>query len=202
MLGGLRRLASRLAPRSPSVLAAASSSAVAITSASHVTLAEPQKAGSAELGVTIKDLKPGDGAVAATGDWVELHYVVRLLGDGSVIEDTRASGYGDRDYGAPLRFELGNLGDAAALRALHPAALDMRVGGVRRVRTSLIEPHFGYRVAPRVLERDFEGRQTHRVLQGDWLIDVTVELVTASEKPPSPRWHSLLPDWRAVMPAG
>lgn len=109
--------------------------------------------------------------------WVAVHYAVRLVGDGSLVEDTRSSGYGDRAYGQPLRFELGNMGDEDVLRVLHVAVLDMHVSGRRRARACLSQPDFGYREKPRTIERRGDGRKVVRRLEGDWLIDVEVELV-------------------------
>ena len=118
------------------------------------------------------------------GHALTLHYSVQLVGDGTSIEDTRTSGYGDRPYGQPLQFELGDLGDLDVLRALHSTALDMRVGGVRRVRTSLLEPDFGYRDLPTLIESR-EGRKVIRRLQGDWLVDVTVDLLAVELQRPT-----------------
>ena len=134
--------------------------------------------------VSIRELHEGHGPVAETGSWVTVHYKVTLLGDDSVLEETRTSGYGDRDYGQPLTFELGDLGDVAVLRALHAAVLDMRVGGRRRVRTALGEPDFGYRHPPDAVSRDFEGRRIPRSFQVDWLIDVEIALLAVSDQPP------------------
>ena len=139
----------------------------------------------APSGLSIKELSKGDGAFAEPGSWLTLHYRVVLVGDGSVVDDTRSSGYGDREYGTPLQFELGDLRDKTVLRALHATALDMRVGGRRRVRTRLLDPSFGYLAdaLPRVLERR-DGRAMYRRLQGDWLIDVEVELLAAAATRP------------------
>jgi hypothetical protein len=136
-------------------------------------------------GISIKELGVGDGALATAGSWVSLHYSVRLLGDGTLVEDTRSSGYGDRDYGEPVEFMLGDLGDAKVLRALHAAALDMRVGGRRRVRTSLSEPHFGYRDTPTVYQVRANGLKVLRRLHQDWLVDVEVELVAVQHERPA-----------------
>ena len=93
--------------------------------------------------LSMRELCEGDGPTARTGAWVTCHYIVRLVGDGTVIEDTRTSGLGDRDYGQPCQFELGNLSEGV-VGALHAGVLDMRVGGRRRIRTCLMEPDFGY----------------------------------------------------------
>ena len=53
------------------------------------------------VGVSIKDLGEGEGERADYGMWVAVHYTVRLLGDDSILADTRTTGYGDRDYGRP-----------------------------------------------------------------------------------------------------
>ena len=143
--------------------------------------------------LSIREVRDGDGETAVTGKWVSVHYTTRLVGDGSVIEDTRTSGYGDRDYGKPCQFELGDLGDSAVLRALHVGALDMRVGGVRRVRTSLLDKTFGYHEPPLALEpRGSDGRPVQRRMQGDWLIDIEITLeAVAAERPPGPLQRAL-----------
>ena len=148
--------------------------------------------------ISLRELHEGDGAVAEAGAWVTVHYTVTLLGDDTVIEETRTSGYGDRDYGQPLTFEVGDLGDNAALRALHAIVLDMRVGGRRRGRTAIAEPDFGYREPPAgVYSRDCEGRRYERRLQGDWLIDVEVSLLSVSDHPPPSPYARLA---RSVLP--
>ena len=76
-------------------------------------------------GVSIKELQPGTGERAELGMWVAVHYTIRLVGDGSVLVDTRTSGYGDRDYGCPEEFTLGQLQDESVLRALHACVIDM-----------------------------------------------------------------------------
>jgi FKBP-type peptidyl-prolyl cis-trans isomerase len=135
--------------------------------------------------LSIRELHVGDGATAKTGDWVSVHYNVQLVGDGSIVEDTRTSGFGDRDYGHCCMFELGDLGNESVLRVLHAAALDMRVGGRRRVRTSVLEPSFGYRDEPPPLYESRGGRRVPRKLHGDWLMDVEVTLEAVSaERPP------------------
>ena len=137
--------------------------------------------------LSIREVREGDGAMAQTGMWVKVHYTTRLIGDGSLIEDTRTSGFGDRDYGEPCFFELGDMKDPSVLRVLHSAALDMRVGGKRRVRTSLLEPSFGYRRPPKVTEvRESDGMTVPRRLQGDWLMEVDMQLeAVQTERPPS-----------------
>lgn len=136
--------------------------------------------------LSIRELRAGDGTAAANGNWVACHYVVRLVGDGTIIEDTRRSGLGDRDYGQPCEFQVGDMG-SNALRALHATVLDMRVGGLRRVRTALLEPSFGYRKPPLVLvpSDDPRGRNMQRTLQGDWLVDIEVSLASVADEPPA-----------------
>lgn len=138
--------------------------------------------------VSIRELQEGNGTMAEAGSFVTVHYRVTLIGDDTIVEDTRASGYGDRDFGQPLTFELGDLGNSAVLRALHAAVLDMRVGGRRRVRTAMGEPDFGYREEPAgVYTRDCEGRRVPRKFQADWLIDVEISLLAVSNQPPPSR---------------
>ena len=142
----------------------------------------PQRAHGA--GVSIKDLGEGQGERANYGMWVAVHYTVRLLGDDSILADTRTTGYGDRDYGRPEQFLLGELQDASVLRALHLCALGMQVGGRRRVRVNLGDADFGYLEIPRVLD----AHLLPRLLKGDWLMDVEVTLVSVKPERPS-RWE-------------
>ena len=142
----------------------------------------PQRAHGA--GVSIKDLGEGEGERADYGMWVAVHYTVRLLGDDSILADTRTTGYGDRDYGRPEQFLLGELQDASVLRALHLCALGMQVGGRRRVRVNLGDADFGYIEIPRVLD----AHLLPRLLKGDWLMDVEVTLVSVKPERPS-RWE-------------
>mmetsp|Transcript_12173 Transcript_12173/g.26289 ORF Transcript_12173/g.26289 Transcript_12173/m.26289 type:complete len:204 (-) Transcript_12173:373-984(-) len=125
------------------------------------------------VAMSLKELLEGDGKIAHQGMRVRVQYIVRLLGDGSLIEDTQHSGWGNRAYGQPFEFTLGDIEDDAVLRALHACVLDMRVGGRRRVRTSILNPLFGYKTLPQV--RD--ARWKVRSLERDWLIDVEVTLV-------------------------
>lgn len=184
-----RRSLARLVPTACGAIALAGvSQACSLSEASGATSREPGPAASlvehAQKGLSIKDLSIGSGEqIAAQGDYITLHYVARLVGDGSVVEDTRSSGWGDRFYGQPLRFRLGDLGDDAVLRVLHAAVLDMRTGGRRRIRTALSDPTFGYRELPGVTERQ-GGQVRYRQLQGDWLVDVEVELLAVDEQPP------------------
>lgn len=136
------------------------------------------------VGVSIKDLGEGEGERAHHGMWVAVHYTVRLIGDNSILVDTRTSGYGDRDYGRPEQFSLGELQDASVLRALHLCVLGMQVGGRRRVRVNLGDADFGYLEIPRVLD----GHLLPRILKGDWLMDVEVTLVSVKPERPS-RWE-------------
>lgn len=141
--------------------------------------------------LSIKELKEGSGTAAELGTWASVHYEVRLVGDGTLVESTKSSGYGDRTYGEPLLFEVGNLRDAQVLRSLHATVLDMRVGGVRRVRTCLKQAEFGYRELPEVIERH-EGGLVRRPLHGDWLMDVTIHLIAVdSQRPGSAVWQAV-----------
>ena len=132
-------------------------------------------------GVSIKDLGEGEGECAHHGMWVAVHYTVRLLGDDSILADTRTTGYGDRDYGRPEQFSLGELQNESVLRALHLCVLGMHVGGRRRVRVNLGDADFGYLDIPRVLD----AHLLPRLLKGDWLMDVEVTLVSAKPERPS-----------------
>ena len=141
-------------------------------------------------GVSLKELSCGRGRPALPGSWVSVHYSARLVGDGTILEDTRSSGRGDRFYGRPLQFEVGELGDAAVLRALHACVLDMREGGERRVRTNVYDPDFGY--TKEGAAELVEGR----VLQADWLVDVRVHLVDVRPARP-PAWERLWERFRS-----
>ena len=142
--------------------------------------------------LSIREVQDGGGAIAEPGMWVSVHFTAKLVGDGTIVEATRSSGLGDRAYGQPLRFQLGDLGSADVPRALHPAILNMRVGGRRRVRTSLLDPNWGYRETPKLYvrreigERDWNlSRAAPRHVQGDWLVDLVVQLEDVStEEPP------------------
>ena len=85
----------------------------------------------------------GEGERADHGTWVSVHYTVRLLGDDTILEDTRSTGSGDRNYGLPAQFSLGELQDESVLRALHLCVMGMRTGGRRRLRTTLGDADFG-----------------------------------------------------------
>ena len=141
-------------------------------------------------GVSIKELQPGTGEHAELGMWVAVHYTIRLVGDGSVLVDTRTSGYGDRDYGCPEEFTLGQLQDESVLRALHACVIDMHTGGRRRVRTSLSDPDFGYRELPIIRDDKFHKRW----LVGDWLMDVEVSLESVRPERPG-RWERVVRFW-------
>jgi len=140
-------------------------------------------------GVSLKELSCGRGRPALPGSWVSVHYSARLVGDGTILEDTRSSGRGDRFYGRPLQFEVGELGDAAVLRALHACVLDMREGGERRVRTNVHDPDLGYTKAQ-------VADLTSRPLQADWFVDLRVTLVgVRPQRPPVwERWWELMRD--------
>jgi hypothetical protein len=222
---GATRLLRRASAAGPSALGSRRVAAAAIAAATTFSLlCEPAKAeaeggagagsrivGAAEVGdelksalqerraagVSLKEVRAGDGQHVAEGMWVVVHYVVRLVGDGTVLDDTRRSGCGDRDYGEPFGFELGDLRDLTVLRALHPCVLDMRVGGVRRVRTTLLEPSFGYRRMPVHLEERHD-RLVERTLGGDWLVDIEVSLVDASPVRPPTGLAALVESAKAV----
>ena len=142
--------------------------------------------------LSIRELHEGSGPAAEAGMWVRVHITTSLVGDGTLVEATRTSGLGDRDYGQPLHFQLGDMGSPDVLRALHPTIVNMRVGGRRRVRTSLLDPNWGYRDMPRlytrrvVCERDSNQNPVGpRHVQGDWLMDVVVELEAVSHEEPA-----------------
>lgn len=168
-------------PLSPS---SASPAALPASRAASSAEASAEEAPSGlRIGVTMREVREGSGEQAASGMLATVHYTVRLVGDGTLLEDTRNSGYGERDYGAPLSFRLGELSDRRILRALHLCALDMRVGGVRRVRTCLLDSDFGYTRTPEIPTA--RSYRVKRELGADWLIDLELELV-ALQPPPGP----------------
>ena len=59
----------------------------------------------------------------------------------------------------------------------------MREGGLRRVRTQVGDPDFGYpeKRLPRIFETTVRG-QVSRRLQREWLMDVEVELLSVETK--------------------
>ena len=135
--------------------------------------------------LTISDLREGTGARARAGDWVSVHFVIRLLGDGSVVEETRSSGRGSRTYGEPYQFLLGRVEDKDVLRAFHPGVLDMREGGTRRVRLCVADPDFGYREQLKLMDPRKWGLT--REVGADWILDIEITLVAVAEKRPA-RW--------------
>ena len=157
-------------------------------------------AASRASGISLMEVREGEGEVAAEGTWATVHYTVRLVGDGTVIDETRNSGCGDRDYGRPYEFAVGCMADASVLRALHACVLDMRVGGVRRVRTSLKDPAFGYlKVPPRIWE-ERHGKTWERELKPDWLIDVEVSLESVSRERPAGLVTRAFRELRGMLP--
>ena len=74
-------------------------------------------------GVSIKEIKPGSGAEAYPGSWVTCHYRVTLVGDGTVLDDTRGPGLGSREYGQPYEFEVAAIADGAPRPADAPCCL-------------------------------------------------------------------------------
>ena len=77
-----------------------------------------------------RDLIAGEGAVAAAGDEVTVHYV-GTLSDGKVFDSSR-------DRGEPFTFTLGG---RQVIRGWDEGVVGMRVGGTRRL---TIAPDYGY----------------------------------------------------------
>jgi|TARA_B100000513_G_scaffold190105_1_gene114302 hypothetical protein len=197
MLRALRRPVLLCVAGSSSVSWERAAFAEAAPSSANPTAASPQPAASDDMaprrrgpqplrtGVALKEIQEGTGTVAGMDMWVNVHYRVTLLGDGSIIDDTRTSGCGDRSFGAPFSFQLGRFNDDSVLRAMHVCVLDMREGGTRRVRTALRDAEFGYRDSPQKLTvvggMDAGGgvgaRWIDRELLADMLMDVEVTLV-------------------------
>mgnify|MGYP003684013759 FL=1 len=86
---------------------------------------------------------------------VSVHFRVRVAQTGLELERSRnSSGTGDRMFGEPLTFVLGDRSDKRILGAVHVATVGMRVGGRREVRLAFHDPDFGYRIYP----QDERGR--------------------------------------------
>jgi hypothetical protein len=60
------------------------------------TTAKEAAAGHLKIGVTMREVSEGTGEVALPGMVAIVHYTVTLVGDGTVLDDTRNSGVGDR----------------------------------------------------------------------------------------------------------
>ena len=127
----------------------------------------------------MRDLHVGTGDLAEPGSWASVHYVVKLLGDNTIIEDTRSTGWGSRDYGQPFQFSVGEIENKEVLRALHPCVLDMRVGGTRRVRLCICDPEFGYNQKPDLMASRKWGPK--RDVATHWRCDGVVTLLGADE---------------------
>ncbi|KAL1508568.1 hypothetical protein AB1Y20_004667 [Prymnesium parvum] len=138
-------------------------------------------------GASLKEIAPGEGRMAELGMWATCHYRMTLVGDGTLLEDTRHTGKHDREYGQPYEFEVGAIGDGRTTRALHACVLDMREGGRRRVRVQVGDPTFGFgKEVPRLYTRGEHGR-VHRTVQPEWLMDIEVELLAVASAPPTRR---------------
>lgn len=72
-------------------------------------IADPS--GSMKNRLSMKELYAGQGAPALPGMWATCHYRISLVGDGTVIEDTRGPGRGSRGYGEPYQFEVAAITD-------------------------------------------------------------------------------------------
>ena len=117
--------------------------------------------------------------------------MVKLVGDGTVLDDTRGPGYGPRNYGQPLEFVLADGSDETVLRALHPCVLDMCVGGKRRVRTQLKDSEYGFLHVPMVKVVN-NGKVMERPLKAEWFVDVEVELIAVLPERPKTWFASLI----------
>jgi FKBP-type peptidyl-prolyl cis-trans isomerase FkpA len=81
-------------------------------------------------GLVIEDIKQGEGAVAASGANVQVHYTGWLT-DGTKFDSSK-------DRGQPFRFRLGG---GQVIRGWDEGVAGMQVGGVRRL---TIPPELGY----------------------------------------------------------
>eukprot|EP00967_Tisochrysis_lutea_P155175 scaffold309959_cov39-Tisochrysis_lutea.AAC.2 len=59
--------------------------------------------GHLKIGVTMREVQEGEGEVAMPGMVAVVHYIVTLVGDGTVLDNTRTSGHGDRRCEAPAQ---------------------------------------------------------------------------------------------------
>jgi FKBP-type peptidyl-prolyl cis-trans isomerase len=80
--------------------------------------------------VQVDVLAEGEGAQAARGEWVQLHYIVDV--EGNELDSSHD--------GKPLSFKLGESSDV--IEGLHLGVEGMRVGERRRV---IVPPQLGYR---------------------------------------------------------
>jgi hypothetical protein len=140
--------------------------------------------------LAVRELVRGSGdREAADGMVVSVHCRVRIAESGVELERTRgSSGSGDRMYGEPMVFVLGDVGGAAGvLGAVHVATVGMRAGGVREVRVAFQDPDFGYRTLP----QDEQGR---RVVLHSWaelLVEVELQEIRHLIKPRADPWASM-----------
>ncbi|HUZ89170.1 MAG TPA: FKBP-type peptidyl-prolyl cis-trans isomerase [Candidatus Acidoferrales bacterium] len=84
----------------------------------------------ADSGLTISDINPGEGAEAQSGQTVSVHYT-GWLSDGRKFDSSR-------DHGSPFSF---GLGQKMVIAGWDEGVVGMRVGGKRRLE---IPPHLGY----------------------------------------------------------
>ncbi len=84
----------------------------------------------AEVSLTIEDLKPGDGAEVKTGNTVSVHYV-GTLEDASKFDSSR-------DRGTPFEFTVG---EGRVIPGWEQGLLGMKVGGKRKL---VIPPELAY----------------------------------------------------------
>jgi FKBP-type peptidyl-prolyl cis-trans isomerase FkpA len=81
-------------------------------------------------GLSVEDIKEGEGAVASAGTNVQVHYTGWLT-DGTKFDSSK-------DRGQPFRFRLGG---GQVIRGWDEGVAGMKVGGIRRL---TIPPELGY----------------------------------------------------------
>ena len=86
-----------------------------------------------DSGLKYEDLKVGDGATAAAGQTVSVHYTGWLV-DGTKFDSSR-------DRNDPFRFPLGG---GRVIRGWDEGVQGMQVGGTRKL---TLPPHLGYGAA-------------------------------------------------------
>ncbi|KAJ1624935.1 hypothetical protein T492DRAFT_911299 [Pavlovales sp. CCMP2436] len=98
--------------------------------------------------------------------------------EGMIVERTRdSSGSGNRNFGEPLVFVLGDP-NSGFIGAVHVATVGMRAGGKREVRLAFQDPDFGYQLYP----MDEQGRQ---IVLHPWS-EIIIEVELEEIRPPKP----------------
>mmetsp|Transcript_50030 Transcript_50030/g.117216 ORF Transcript_50030/g.117216 Transcript_50030/m.117216 type:complete len:224 (-) Transcript_50030:248-919(-) len=137
----------------------------------HVGAVQPGQLVASEQ-LVVSELVRGTGdSEAAEGMIVSVHCRVRVAATGLEVERTRdSSGSGNRNFGEPLVFVLGDP-NSGFIGAVHVATVGMRAGGKREVRLAFQDPDFGYQLYP----MDEQGRQIVLHPWSEIIIEVELE---------------------------